>query len=107
MGTLKSEVDKALKMRDTITPSDAGIAALALTYAEAIDEGDDLKSIGPLLQKALETLLMSPRARSEIMRGENSGSQVEQAASPIDEIRKRRAARARISDTENMDSAAT
>jgi len=68
-------------------------AVLALEYAEAIDAGGDLAAYGPKLLSCLDALLLTPRARAavkKVMEPDDS-----QPASPLDELRARRAARQR------------
>jgi hypothetical protein len=72
-------------------PRDAAVAALALTYAQAIVAGGDLSKIGPALLAALEALQMSPRARG-VKKDDKP------APSPLDEIRDRRARKNRGAD---------
>lgn len=86
-----------------LEPQDAGTAELALTYAQAIDNGSaELEKAGPQLLAVLESLLMSPRARAAILKG---GRNEPVARSPLDELRARRAAR--TSGTTSVDTAAS
>lgn len=87
--------------REQPEPRDAGTAALALTYATAIDEGGDLTRLGPLLLAALEALLMSPRARAAVKKAVTSDKP---SANPLDDLAARR--RARTGPAPTMDSAA-
>ena len=75
-----------------VLPCDAGAAALAERYAAAVDAGGDLEKLGPQLLAVLESLLMTPRARAAAVKGA-TGATI--AASPLDELRARRAARER------------
>jgi hypothetical protein len=84
--TLAEVVEASVRALD-LKPQDAGAAALAVTYARRIDEGDDPKAAGPLLLAALEALLMTPRARAALLKG---GTDERRDASPLDELRIRR-----------------
>lgn len=88
MALLVPVVQRAL--RDVpLTSADAAAAELAIHYAEQIDLGEDLIKIGPPLLAALESLGMTPRSRKSLVREAGSGP-----ASPLDELRQRRAERA-------------
>lgn len=68
---------------------DRTIGHLAMTYARAIDAGEaDLSKMGPQLQSALESLLMSPRARAAAMKGAKQN--VSPGTSRLDELHERR-----------------
>src|SRR5688500_1983988 len=74
-----------------LTPADQGAAALAIVYAAAVDAGAvELYKAGPQLLAVLESLLMTPRARAAAVKGAPGASP---AASPLDELRPRRAGR--------------
>lgn len=74
----------------TLRPCDTAAADLALHYAEEIDTGTaELVKLGPALLACLESLGMTPRARKATK--EAAG---EPPASPLDQLRERRARRA-------------
>jgi hypothetical protein len=85
--TLEAILTASLEV-ETPKPQDAAVAALALTYARRIDEGEDLTKLGPSLLGALEALQMSPRARAAAQKGMTNGRPTD---SRLDELRKRRA----------------
>lgn len=87
--SLLNAVRAAVESLD-LTPADQGAVQLALTYADAIDAGEPVEKVGPPLLNALEALGMSPRARAALTKGVKSDSPI---ASPLDELRARRAAR--------------
>jgi hypothetical protein len=92
-GALERAVSGAI--RDlAVQPKDSGTAALAKTYAKAIDAGEPLEKLGPLLLACLESLLMTPRARAALVKRGSDGDDGK-PASPVDEIRERRERRAR------------
>ena len=95
------DVLRALKL----DRSDMAARHLALQYAEVIDAGgaETLKDFGPKLLTVLETLGATPRARAALSKGGPSG--VNFGASTIDDLRARRATRARRAA--GMDTAAT
>lgn len=79
-------LERALESVD-VTPADAATVALALVYANAIDTGaEDLSKLGPKLLAALESLLMTPKARTAILKG----GEDEQPANPVDALRAKR-----------------
>ena len=96
---LVSAVRRSLRGLD-LAEADKGAAELALTYARQVDDGHDVKVFGPLLLAVLESLLMTPRARSTVLRGVARDGDT---ASPLDQLRARRAARG--DDAETVDSA--
>lgn|SRR3982750_2518329 len=71
-----------------LTEKDAGLSELALTYAQAIDDGADLSKLGPALLATLEALLMSPRARAAAKKAVTDDKPI---ANPIDQLANRRA----------------
>jgi hypothetical protein len=73
-----------------LAPADQGAVQLALTYAAAVDAGEPVEKVGPPLLAVLEALGMTPRARAALTKGVTNGVPV---ASPLDELRARRAAR--------------
>lgn len=86
--TLVSVVRAALGEKPP-EPADAAVAALALTYAQAIDDQSaDLAKVGPALLASLEALQMSPRARALAARGLKTDGPARSAK--LDELRKRR-----------------
>lgn len=89
MALLATVVRRAL--RDVpLTPADKAAAELAIHYATAVDAGDvPLEKIGPPLLAALAALGMTPASRKALVKEASSGP-----TSPLDELRKRRAARA-------------
>lgn len=91
---LVTAVRKAVGALET-APVDQGAAQLAITYARAIDAGGDLDKLGPQLLAVLEALGMTPRARAAVAKGGPSGNA---SANPLDELRKRRAARQRAAE---------
>ena len=73
----------------TLRPCDRAAADLALAYAAEIDAGETaVEKIGPALLAVLESLGMTPRARKAIVR-----EVADAPASPLDELRQRRARR--------------
>ena len=96
---LVSAVRRSLRGLD-LAGADKGTAELALTYARQIDDGHDVKVFGPLLLAVLESLLMTPRARSAVLRGvaRDGGT-----PGPLDELRARRPAG--VDDAETVDPA--
>jgi hypothetical protein len=79
---------------------DAATAALALTYAAAIDNGGDLAKVGPALLAVLEALHMSPRARHA---AKKAATDDKPSVNPIDQLAQRRAGK---SHPEAVDAAA-
>jgi len=86
---LVSAVRRSLHGLD-LAAADKGAAELALNYAKQIDDGHDVKVFGPLLLAVLESLLMTPRARSAVLRGV---ARDDNAPTPLDQLRARRPAR--------------
>ena len=84
-----------------VTGADGAAVQLAKTYADAVDAGEDLHRVGPLLLAVLVELGMTPKARAAVAKGGTSA----QPASPLDELRERRRARQRHATT--VDTAAT
>lgn len=96
-GPLSKALTTAL--RDTPTlPRDAAAIALAKRYAAALDalpdDVEELDSLGPKYLKVLESLGMTPAGRNA--RGGAANGPAVPAARPIDELRARRAQRARV-----------
>jgi hypothetical protein len=89
-GPLESAVQRALAVVPT-TDADRGTTELAVTYARSIDDGGDLAKLGPPLLAALAALGMTPVARAALVKG---GTRAGPVASPLDELRARRVARA-------------
>jgi hypothetical protein len=80
-------------VQTSLTEADAAVAELALTYARGIDSGDgDPAKLGPALLTALESLLMSPRARAAAKKAVTTS---EPAANPLDTLAERRLRRGR------------
>lgn len=86
----------ALRATET-SGADGAAVALAKQYAAEIDDGgcgecgsrfERMEKLGPKLLAALEALSMTPRSRAALVKG---GPDV--GASPLDELRQRRAAR--------------
>jgi hypothetical protein len=68
---------------------DAGTIALAYLYAGQLDaDPDNAAVIGPKYLVALESLLLTPRARAAAMRGVNDDQRTK--LSPVDELRAKR-----------------
>lgn len=87
-GRLRRQLEAALK--DTArSPSDIAAVTLARVYADAIDvgEGDALKDLGPKFLTVLESLGMTPAARTTLKRGTSGGLVVD---SKLAERRERR-----------------
>lgn len=101
-GTPQSLVDSVRAGLGTVDVRDQAMAELALTYAKAIDDKEDLDKFGPLLQKALEALTMTPKSRLAPAKG---GAASDDQPSPLDELRERR--RTRAHRASNMDATAT
>lgn len=87
--SLEREVRKALADL-SIKPADGAAVELALTYAREIDAGGDLAKLGPALLATLTALRMTPAARAAAVKG---GQDAGPPASPLDELRARRAKR--------------
>jgi hypothetical protein len=75
----------------TVEPADQAAVRLAQRYAADLDDGGDLAKLGPQLLAVLESLGMTRRARAALVKGAMIR---EPAASPLDELRQRRRARA-------------
>jgi hypothetical protein len=86
-GALKASVITSLEAL-TLRPCDQAAAELALTYAEAIDDGEPAEKLGPPLLSALESLGMTPRGRKALAKGGAEDGQ--QPRSPLDELRAKR-----------------
>jgi hypothetical protein len=83
---------QALAAVDT-SPADGAAVRLATGYAKALDDDpDQLDQLGPKLLATLTALAMTPAGRAAIL-GKGAPTR-EPAASPLDELRARRAARA-------------
>ncbi len=74
--------------REPYAPQDKALAHLALTYADELDNDGELARLGPLLQSALESLQMSPRARAMSKKGMTTDAKP--GNSKLDELRERR-----------------
>lgn len=85
-----AEVVQDVLDREPPEARDEAAAGLALTYAQAIDEGGDLSKLGPPLLAALESLLLSPRARAAAKKAVTSDKP---PANPLDQLAERRRAR--------------
>ena len=85
-GQLASAVEASL-----VDVQDEATAQLARTYAEQIDAGGDLSKLGPPLLAALESMLLSPRARAAAKKAVTGA---EHTANPIDQLADRRRSRA-------------
>jgi hypothetical protein len=88
-GPLERTVRSAARARK-VTPADRAALELALTYAKALDDGDDLDKLGPKLLASLDALGLTSRSRALMTKGAGDGST---GPDPIDELRKRRTAR--------------
>ena len=88
MNGLERVVRDALSANE-ISAVDKATAELALTYARYIDAGDELSKLGPALLSCLAALGMTPAARAALVKGGTGAS----VASPLDELKARRAAR--------------
>ena len=75
-------------------PADKAAVRLAYGYAQTLDDDPaQIGKVGPLLLACLTTLAMTPAGRAAIIgKGEQRG---QPTASPLDELRARRAARQR------------
>lgn len=90
-GQLEQTIIGAVENLDVID-QDEPVIHLAITYARLIDGNPAYAAkVGPMLLAALESLLMTPRARAAIVRGANSDKR--KTRSPLDELRARRTAR--------------
>jgi hypothetical protein len=89
MGTLEDAVRKAAGERN-LSPEDLAAVELAAAYAAEIGSGDAIEKVGPLLLAALESLLMTPRARAATAKG---GDRDGRGSNPLDELRAKRGAR--------------
>lgn len=89
MAKILEAVTKALEAVP-LTDADQAAAELARTYAAEVDlDPLCLPKIGPALLACLESLGMTPKARKSLLVKEATDA----PASPLDELRKRRAAR--------------
>lgn len=70
-----------------MTDADRALVALAMVYAEHIDDGQDVVTFGPLLAGVLAELLMTPKARQAVLKGVAGESAL---TSPLDQLRQRR-----------------
>jgi hypothetical protein len=87
-GPLETSLAEVLNA-EPLNPRDHTIGHLAMTYARAIDSGQaDLTKLGPQLQSALESLLLSPRARAMAMRGLKANDRP--GTAKLDELHARR-----------------
>ena len=82
--------DAVRKAAAAIEGVDLAAVELAATYGAAIDDGGDVDKTGPLLLAALESLLMTPKARASTAKG---GDRDGRGSNPLDELRARRGAR--------------
>lgn len=95
--SLHDSVRAGLAQLEPLDVRDRATADLALAYAAAIDEPydwgdkqrDPLAELGPKLLAALTALQMTPAARKAAVQG----SEAPKPASPLDELRAKRAAR--------------
>lgn len=71
-------------------PEDKAAAELAIVYAREIDLGLEIPKLGPALLACLAALGMTPAARNALVKGDGGAP----VASPVDELRARRAERA-------------
>ncbi|MGC4942133.1 hypothetical protein [Kribbella sp. DT2] len=94
--------DVVRKAAAAVDGADLAAVELAATYGAAIDDGGDVDKTGPLLLAALESLLMTPRARAATAKG---GDRDGRGSNPLDELRARRGAR--VNNPPAVDSAAT
>lgn len=78
------------------TSDDKAAAELALTYAREIDLGGDLAKLGPALLACLAALLLTPAARAAAKKG--AGGDSNKPANRLDELRAKRARKARAAD---------
>ena len=93
--------DVVRKAAAAVEGVDLAAVELAATYGKAIDDGAEVDKTGPLLLAALESLLMTPRARAATAKG---GDRDGRGSNPLDELRKRRGAR--VNHTPAVDSPA-
>lgn len=89
IGKMELAINVAIDSAD-VQDRDCAAVQLALAYAKAIDDGAAIEKVGPMLLSALDALLLTPRARKVVEKGMNSGAA---PASPLDELRARRAKR--------------
>ena len=95
--SLHDTVRAGLAELQPLDARDQPVADLALLYAQAIDDSadwqdrqrDPLAELGPKLLAALTALQMTPAARKAAVQG----SEAPKPASPLDELRAKRAAR--------------
>lgn len=92
--------DAVRKAAAAVEGVDLAAVELAATYGAAIDDGGDVDKVGPLLLAALESLLMTPKARASTAKGGDR----DRSSNPLDQLRARRAAR--VNDSPAVDSAA-
>lgn len=94
--SLTESVQAGIAELEPLDVRDRAVAELALLYAEHLDDDadwadklrDPLAELGPKLLAALTALQMTPAARKAVLAG-----QAPPTASPLDELRARRAAR--------------
>lgn len=92
--------DVVRKAAAAVEGVDLAAVELAATYGAAIDSGDSIDKVGPLLLAALESLLMTPKARASTAKG---GADASGISNPLDELRARRSAR--VNDPSTVDTA--
>lgn len=73
-------------------PADAAVIRAAQEYAAELDAGGDVTKLGPLYIACLTALGLTPAARAALA-GRGVADE-QQRGNPLDELRKRRAARA-------------
>lgn len=92
MGTLRKALDETLNAHVGDT-KDKAVRALALMYAEAIDDEEiELKDGGPKLLQCLDALLLTPKSRRIPSALKDSDDQPARS-NPLDQLRAKRAAR--------------
>lgn len=87
---MREAVDEALGSVET-TPADAAVVELARAYADVFDDPETQPKPGPQLLACLDHLLLTPKSRAAITKE----IEREPVESPLDELRARRAGRAR------------
>lgn len=95
----------------TVETRDKAAVALAYRYARALDNREpeilvDVNKLGAALLTVLESLMMTPRARANVMKGgKDDTTPTAPSNRPPDQLRARRASR--LHNAANMDAAAS
>jgi hypothetical protein len=103
MATYVESLAASLRTIEPKNAADIAASRLAWGYAERLDEDpESLAKIGPLYLAVLTALGLTKAARDAVMKGGQPNASP--GASPLDELRERRARKSR---TETMDATAS